>query len=102
MDAQAIINKLTAEVLHQTDVEGIRQCIAMAVAGGYNLGQSQYVNNKSVIQMTKDGRDVRTFASQTDASKATGIKQCDISDCCLNKRNRTHAGGYKWKFAKLI
>ena len=40
----------------------------------------------------------RTFGSQTEAAKALGIDQGDISKCCNGKKKA--AGGYHFKYAK--
>ncbi len=50
-----------------------------------------------IIQRDLHGNLMNTFSSMSEASKATGISQGNISQCCNKKRNK--AGGYKWSFA---
>lgn len=49
-----------------------------------------------VTQYSKDMVKIRSFISQREASRATGIPQPDISICC-NYKQQT-AGGYIWRF----
>lgn len=50
---------------------------------------------KAVVQYDLDGKLIREYSSQTEASQITGIKQGSISDC-IRKHSKT-AGGYIWK-----
>ena len=38
------------------------------------------------------------FHSACEAKRQTGISNKDISACCLKRKNRESAGGYKWRF----
>lgn len=51
---------------------------------------------KRVVQYTKSMVRVRSYSSQGEASRLTGIYQPNISDCCHRKRET--AGGYFWRF----
>ena len=52
---------------------------------------------KRVVQMTKEGENLKVWDSATNASKTLGISFKNISAACNNKR--ATAGGYCWKFA---
>lgn len=47
---------------------------------------------RKVHQYTLDGRYINTYSNPTDASKHTGIKRNNISNCC--NKNFKSAGGY--------
>lgn len=49
----------------------------------------------SIYQFDKFGHLVKTWKSQTDASKSLKIPQSLISSCC--KLERKHAGGFTWR-----
>lgn len=54
--------------------------------------------SKRVYQYTKSGAFVRSYASTHEAARQSGIKQSDISRCCLNKPKHHTAGGYIWRY----
>lgn len=54
-------------------------------------------NALSIVQLNLDGTYVKSFDSGADASRATGINRCSITNN-LKGRNKT-AGGYKWMYA---
>lgn len=54
-------------------------------------------SSKAVLQMDADGNVIAEYPSVIEASRATGIGRRNIGDCC-QKPNRSHAGGYLWKF----
>jgi len=56
--------------------------------------------SKSVLQMTKDGKEINRFHSILDASKALGIDSSGISKVCKGKRKTT--GGFVWKYCETI
>ncbi|WP_042370319.1 NUMOD4 domain-containing protein [Bacteroides neonati] len=53
---------------------------------------------KPVCQIGLDGIPIKTYKSQTEASKNTGVVRNSISQVCLGKYKT--AGGYYWKFLK--
>ena len=53
-------------------------------------------HTEKVLQYTKNGKLIRTFASVVEAHKATGIKNSAIIACCKGKQKT--AFGYIWKF----
>lgn len=53
---------------------------------------------KRVYQYMKDGSFVRSYCSTQEASRVTGVKQSNISACCLNRPHFKTAGGYIWSF----
>ena len=52
---------------------------------------------KAVIQFTKDGVFVATYASAYEAERLTKVNRGHICKCCRGKLNS--AGGFKWKYA---
>lgn len=52
--------------------------------------------NREIAQLTKDGKVVRFWDSQKEASMTLKISQGNISKCC-NGKIKT-AGGYRWSF----
>ena len=52
---------------------------------------------KPVIQRSKDGQALRTWASQSEASKVLRIPHSSISRACYNPK--VDAGGFHWEFA---
>ncbi len=51
---------------------------------------------KRVVQYSKDMVRIRSYSSQGEASRLTGIYQSNISNVC--HRKRATAGGYFWRF----
>ena len=52
--------------------------------------------NREIAQLTKDGKVIRFWDSQKEASRMTGIAQPSISQCCNGKLKT--AGGFCWVF----
>ena len=52
--------------------------------------------SKPIAQFTLDGELIKTYPSAHEAERQTGIRQCNISECCRGKRKT--ANGYMWKF----
>jgi hypothetical protein len=46
--------------------------------------------------MDKDGKQIDTWNSASEAADILGIKSCSISECCRNKL-KTYKG-FIWKF----
>lgn len=71
--------------------------------GSHNLKVSKGELNhpkksKKVGQFTKDGSFIATYPSLMEASRKTGIRVGQISNCCHNRYGCKTAGGYKWDF----
>jgi len=49
-----------------------------------------------VLMLSLDDEPLLWFYSQNEASRATGINQGSIFNCCVGKEKQT--GGYKWKY----
>lgn len=49
-----------------------------------------------IIQQDKKGNIINEYPSQAEAFRQTGVRQTDISACCVGKQKT--AGGYIWKF----
>lgn len=81
------------EVKTDNSVSNLEWCTAF-----YNNHYSDiYKSTRTqVTQYSKDMVKIRSFISQREASRATGIPQPDISICC-NYKQQT-AGGYIWRF----
>lgn len=61
-----------------------------------NLMNSNH-SKKAVIQLTKNGEEVRTYDSITLAAQSVGGSPTHINSCCRGRRN-THKG-YRWSYA---
>jgi group I intron endonuclease len=66
--------------------------IAVANSGANNK------NSKPVMQYTRDGAYLRTYASTGEAARLTGFTQGLIMAACSG--NRKHHKGFLWKFEK--
>ena len=65
--------------------------------GGFFVGDSE-TTSKPVCQIdSKTGVLIRTFKSESEAERKTGIKGRNIAACCL-KQGQNTAGGYCWCF----
>ncbi len=54
--------------------------------------------SKPVEQYTLDGVYIKTFGSQNEAMRITGVNQSGIWHCCTGKRKQ--ASGFIWKYAE--
>lgn len=54
-------------------------------------------NRKKIIQITKDGEEIKIWESAKAAEKELNISSSQISTVCNGKRNKT-AGGFIWRF----
>lgn len=61
---------------------------------GHFFGKEHWLS-KTILQI-KDGKTIAEFNSIREAERATGIKNPNISACCLGKAKS--AGGYKWRY----
>ena len=73
-----------------THVENVRH--------GTGIERMRRNHYKGVEQYSLDGVLLARYSSQIEASKATGVKRCNICWCCLGKQQT--AGGYIWRNAK--
>ncbi len=64
------------------------------------LKRMSEARRKKVGMYDASGELLSVFDSATDAERDTGIKQSNISKCCLNRPSFNTAGGYVWKFIK--
>lgn len=53
--------------------------------------------SKPVIQLSKDGVEIKTYPSENDAARTTGIFQANINKCIHGQAHS--AGGFIWKRA---
>ncbi len=56
--------------------------------------------NRTIYQYTKDGKFLNEFLDENDAELKTGIKKSSIRNVC-NMVSKL-AGGYQWRFARLM
>ena len=92
------ISRLINEVLHQVDIEGIRRCIEMAVAIGFDLGTKSRSNQKAIVQMNEQGYIIQRFESASQAARTINGDKTNISHCCNGRKNHKTAYGYIWKY----
>lgn len=57
-------------------------------------------NKKAIHQYTINGEYVRTYESQSEAARKTGIDRKGINKCCLGRAS--HAGGYLFRTAEEV
>lgn len=57
--------------------------------------------SKSVAKYSVNGDFIQVFPSVNEASRQTGIKLSNISNCCNKKPHYLTAGGYVWRWADL-
>ena len=62
---------------------------------GTRLARIADAKKKKVIQVSISGEIIRVWDSQSDASKALGLK--NINNCLKGKRKR--CGGYEWRYS---
>ncbi len=85
----------------------VAQQRALAVSlGAANLGRRHSPEacarmaesrKRPVLQLSPEGRVLRTFPSAVDAEAATGVKRQHIYRCCRGKRRKS--GGFCWQYA---
>lgn len=56
--------------------------------------------SKPVVQLTKDGKYIKTWANAGEAQRAGIALRENISKCCYHYPHCYTAGGYKWEFAE--
>lgn len=67
----------------------------------YNI-QYAYDNGTKIpphmkeVRQLKNGKEIATYKSLTEAQRKTGVWWTNISKCCRKLRNQ--AGGYQWEF----
>ena len=57
----------------------------------------EHNSSKTVIQLTREGKEVNRFWSTREAHRETGVHQGDICQVCLWKQKT--AGGFVWNYA---
>ena len=65
-----------------------------------SLKKCKHFNRIYVEQRTKDGCLIKTFDSQVDASRETGIHREAINMCCSGRRKI--AGGFCWNYTTVV
>ena len=80
-----VINKLTNEILHQIEKDGIRRCVEMAYTVGYEAGSKSRSNQKEVCQYDLNGIFIQKFDSAAEAERILHIYHGGVTDCCKGK-----------------
>jgi hypothetical protein len=62
--------------------------------------ETENSSNVEVIQLTKEGKELKEYKSIIEASRQIGILNSSITNC-LSKRSKS-AGGYKWVYKNSI
>lgn len=73
--------------------------------GLHNIGKSgaKHHCSKTVYKLDKNTLEIiSVYGSSKEAARLTGLKQANISACCLGKKYFKTAGGYIWKYAEEI
>lgn len=96
MDQQTIINRITAEILHQSDIEGIRNCVAMAYSAGVDECNKNHSNRKRVARLDSEGEIIKIYESTKQAARILGG---DPGNIALSARTgKWKALGSRWKY----
>ena len=66
--------------------------------GRVGISGKNHPSSKSVKQLSLSGELIKIWDSMMTVEKVLGISQTSISDCCLEKKYKKSAGGFKWKF----
>lgn len=101
MTQDTIINRLTAEALHQTTVEGMRQVISMTYTAGHKDGRRfSKRNRKKVILCDLQGNEIRPFNDYQETADYLKVSVSSIKQCLCDKvgRHKT-VKGFKVKYA---
>lgn len=53
---------------------------------------------KEVYCYDLEGKFLKSYHSQQEASRDTGCNQSNIKDCCMHKNGRRSIGGYMWEY----
>lgn len=87
-------NTRSENMIHSRDVLG-----NMVGEKHYLYGRFWASNptSKSVIQLTREGVQIKIFWSTLEAQRETGVHQSSISNVCLWKRNT--AAGFLWSYS---
>ena len=107
MDPLLTTEKLANEIINEFRLpQGlcfsfIQQRLNLAWTMGYNEGTKQGPRppTKQVVQITKEGKHVRTFESITHAAKVLGLDTGHISKICLGRKNYKSTHGYRFMYA---
>jgi hypothetical protein len=99
MTPETIINRLTAEILHQTDIEGIRLVISMAFTAGMTEAKSNNAGNKPVASIDDKGNIIKVYPNgPRQAAKDLLGNHSNIARCA--RMGKWKASCYKWKYIK--
>lgn len=88
------------EYLSRSDNHKHAFTIGLRIAPKSMLGRfgSLHPNSKSVLQLDKQMRVLRTFGSIHEAERETMVRRANIMACCKGKRK--YASGYSWRLGK--
>lgn len=53
---------------------------------------------RRVVQYDKEGNEIATYASASEASRQTGVHKVLIGQCCRKEKNRKTGGDFIWRF----
>lgn len=81
---------------HNNQVENLEWCTSKE----NSLKKCKHFNRVYVEQRAKDGRLIKTFDSQSDAARETGIQREAINMCCSGRRK--NAGGFCWNYTTIV
>ena len=66
------------------------------------IKQMREARRLPVVQFDKNGNFVAKYESASAAERETGVRQSNISKCCLHRPWFKSAGGYLWEFENSI
>ena len=106
MNADKIFDLLTTEIITELRLprdlysKFIRERIEWAYAAGHDKGRVFYGHSKEVIQLTLEGRFIKSWQSPVYAAKALGVDRTTISKCAKKKKHHLTSAGFKWEYGE--
>lgn len=105
MKPELIQEKLTNEIIqefclpyrlcHDFIFNRMQQCFG----AGYDTGRKKGGSPRSIIQLTKEGKVIKSWENISTAARALGIERSHISKCAKGHKHHNTAGGYRWRYA---
>ncbi len=106
MNADKIFDLLTTEIITELRLPRdlysrfIRERIEWAYTAGHEEGRIFHGHSKEVIQLSLEGRFIKSWRSPVYAAKALGVNRSTISRCAAKKKHHLTGAGFKWEYGK--
>lgn len=96
MTSNEIINKISAEILHQTDADGIRRCVSMAFVAGLELGHKDHCHSRRIAAYDSNGNFIREYSSAREAARVMMGSYGNISKSARDGKWKAY--DFYWKY----